>query len=79
MRLKCSGLGAPDESHRGLFMVHSDRWSSEQTPQWRETILDSECPMERRGSQPAKGKRQKTGEDYVYLESYNNTLYSTDA
>lgn len=76
MGFKRSGLVAPDESPRCFFMGDSERWGSEQTPQWKETILDSECPMERRGGQPAKGRRQKTGKGYVYLESYNSTLSS---
>lgn len=59
--LEGSGLQAPDQIHRCLFMVDSDRWGSEQIPQWRETAPDPQCPMERRrGGQPAKDKRQET-------------------
>lgn len=61
MGLKCSGLGTPDESHRVLFMVDSDRWGSKQTPPWRKTILDSECPVERRGGQPARARGRTRG------------------
>lgn len=72
MGLKCSGLGASS------WLTQTDG-GGEQTPQKRETIPDSECPMERSGGQSAKDKKQKTREDYVDLESYSSSLSFTDA
>lgn len=67
--IKSSGLGAPDESHRCLFMIDSDRWGSKQTLQWRETIPDSPSVPWKEEVASLRGARGRKRRRIVSLES----------
>lgn len=74
--LEGSGLQAPDQIHRCLFMADSDRWGSEQIPQWRETAPDPQSvPWKERevvSLQRTRGRKQREG--LCHLDDNDSTL-----